>query len=226
MKCAPDGSADWPASWDCAKKLLRESFQSMTMRRLLPGILILSSALLPAPAARAVDFEKEIKPILAKNCYECHSEQKKKEKAGYVFDNVARFKKDIGVNLIIEPGSPGESHFFEVLADPDIKHHMPPKGNLPQKDLDKIRTWIAEGAALDKDAPKMVAEKTPLSSSAIMSWTNAEGVAIKAGYGGVRGQSVIFKMPNGTKLEYPIKKLSPGSQKLVADCAVALGQNP
>mgnify|MGYP000753507676 CR=1 FL=1 len=70
--------------------------------------------------------------ILSKNCYECHSETRNKEKAGIVFDNLARFKKDIGPNLIIEPGNPSESHFFEVLADPDIKHHMPPKGSLPQ----------------------------------------------------------------------------------------------
>jgi len=195
----------------------------MTMRQTLPGVLALAAML--APAARAVDFEKDIKPILSKNCYECHSEQKKKEKAGYVFDNVTRFKKDIGVNLIIEPGNPRESHFFEVLADPDIKNHMPPKGSLSQKDLEKIRIWIAEGAALDKNAPKL-AEKKTLSPSSIMSWTNAEGAAIKAGFGGVRGQSVIFKMPNGSKVEYPIKKLSRDSQKLVAECAVALGQNP
>lgn len=173
-------------------------------------------AVLVVPAVRAVDFEKDIKPILSKNCYECHSEQKKKEKAGYVFDNLSRFKKDIGVNLIIEPGNPGESHFFEVLADPDIKNHMPPKGGLLQKDLDKIRSWIAEGATLDKNAPKL-AEKKLLPP--ILTWTNAEGVSIKAGFGGVNGQSVVFKMPNGSKVEYPIKKLSSASQRLVAECA-------
>jgi hypothetical protein len=180
------------------------------------AVLVLSPLLLTAPQARAIDFEKDIKPILKKNCYECHSEERKKEKAGFVFDNLARFKKDIGVNLIIEPGSPGESHFFEVLADESIKHHMPPKGSLPQKDLDKIRAWIAEGAALDKNAPKMAAKKE---LPPIMTWTNAEGVSIRAGYGGVKDQSVIFKMPNGTLVEYPIGKLSQASQKQVAECA-------
>ncbi|HEY2572673.1 MAG TPA: c-type cytochrome domain-containing protein [Verrucomicrobiaceae bacterium] len=193
------------------------------MRSFFPCALGLAATLVPS--IRAVDFEKDIKPILSKNCYECHSEQKNKEKAGFVFDNLTRFKKDIGPNLIIEPGSPGESHFFEVLADPNIKNHMPKKGNLPQKDLDKIRTWIAEGATLDKDSPKMT-EKKALSPGSVMSWTNAEGVAIQAGYGGVKGQSVIFKMANGSKVEYPIKKLSPASQKLVAECAITLGQNP
>lgn len=177
---------------------------------------VLVCLVLAVGRAGAVEFDKDIKPILARHCYECHSEQKKKEKAGYVFDNPARFKKDIGVNLIIEPGNPGESHFFLVLADPDIKNHMPPRGNLSSSELEKIRKWIEEGAALDKNAPKLAVKKA---LPPIMTWTNAEGVSIKAGFGGVNGQSVIFKMPNGAKVEYPIKKLSPASQRLVAECA-------
>src|ERR1700712_5118937 len=63
------------------------------------------------PRLQAIDFQKDIAPILKKNCYECHSEEKKKEKSGEVFDNLKRFAHDIGVNLLIEPGSPSSSHF-------------------------------------------------------------------------------------------------------------------
>src|SRR5256885_2126420 len=130
----------------------------MMMKLLLPSFRL---SLLLAPVAHAVDFDKEIKPILAKNCYECHSEQKKKEKAGYVFDNLSRFKKDIGVNLQIEPGNPAESHFFEVISDPSVKHHMPPKGSLGQKEIDKIRIWITEGAKLEKSDDSKIATGSP-----------------------------------------------------------------
>ncbi len=164
----------------------------------------------------AVDFEKDIKPILSKSCYECHSEQRKKEKGGFVFDNLKRFAHDIGPNLNIEPGSPGSSHFFEVISDPEAKNHMPPKGSLSKEDQEKIRQWIKEGAAFDANAPKLAVKKD---LPPIMKWTNAEGVSIKAGFGGVTGQSVIFKMPNGTKVEYPIAKLSAESRKLVEECA-------
>ena len=164
----------------------------------------------------AVDFVNDIKPILSQNCYECHSETRKKEKGGFVFDNLKRFAHDIGTNLNIEPGRPGSSHFFEVISDPDVKNHMPPKGSLSKADQEKIRQWIAEGAAFDANAPKLAMKKD---LPPIMKWTNAEGVSIKAGFGGVNGQSVIFKMPNGTKVEYPIAKLSPESQKLVEECA-------
>jgi hypothetical protein len=42
-----------------------------------------------------VDFDREVKPIFAKYCYECHSAGKK-EKAGFVFDKLDRLIKNIG----------------------------------------------------------------------------------------------------------------------------------
>ena len=188
--------------------------------RLLPPSIIAITVLF-VPHLRAVDFEKEIKPILKKSCYECHSEEKKKEKAGYVFDNNERFAKNIGVNLIIEPGSPGESHFFEVLADPDIKHHMPPKGSLPQKELDKIREWIKAGASLEKGGAKPASGLTAMKKTLppIMTWTNSEGVAIKAGFAGLQGDKVMLKLPNGQTVPYPLAKLSADSQKQARECA-------
>jgi len=169
--------------------------------------------------ARAVDFEKEIQPIFKEHCYECHSELRKKEKSGYVFDNLKRFKNSIGPNLVVEPGDPSNSQLFILMADPGVKNHMPPKGSVSKDELDKIRKWIAEGATFDGKAPKgLVRRDLP----PIMKWTNAQGVSIKAGFGGVEGDEVIFKMPNGTSVKYAIAKLSPESQQLVKECASGL----
>lgn len=185
-----------------------------TMRQILTSTLLLVSAVLRVDA---VDFPKEIAPILKEHCYECHSEARKKEKAGFVFDNLKRFAKDIGPNLNIEPGNPGESHFFEVIVDDSVKHHMPPKGKLPQEKIDKIRAWIAEGANFDPNAKKMVEKKT---LPPIMRWTNAEGKAIKAGFERLEGDSVVLKMPDGKFVKYPLAKLSPESKQLAKECAV------
>ena len=185
-------------------------------RRTLPAILLLCLHALALQRAAAVDFDKDIKPILKEHCYECHSEERKKEKAGFVFDNKTRLKKDIGANLIIEPGEPGRSHFLNVIVDPEAKNHMPPNKDLPREDVEKLRKWIAEGATLDKDAAKMVAKKD---LPPIMTWRNAEGKAIKAGFGGLEGENVVLKMPNGTRIPYPIAKLSPESQQQARECA-------
>lgn len=181
----------------------------------LPALILLASAAI-APRLWAVDFDKDVKPILKEHCYECHSEEKKKEKAGFVFDNKTRMKKDIGPNLIIEPGDPGASHFLRIIAEADAKNHMPPNKNLDPKDVDTLRKWIAEGAGLEKDSPKVAAKKT---LPPIMSWTNAEGKTIRAGFGGVEGENVVLKMPNGMKVSYPLAKLSAESQQQARDAA-------
>ena len=165
---------------------------------------------------RAVDFDKDIAPILKEHCYECHSEERKKEKAGFVFDNKARFKKDIGPNLIVEPGDPGKSHFLYIISDPDAKNHMPPNGQLSRDEIDKLRTWISQGATLDKDAPKMAAKKD---LPPFLTWINTEGKKVRAGFGGLEGENVVLKMPDGKLIPYPLAKLSPESQQLARECA-------
>jgi hypothetical protein len=179
---------------------------------LAASLLVVSSAF----RLMAVEFDKDIAPIFKQNCYECHSEAKKKEKAGFVFDNKTRLKKDIGPNLIIEPGEPGRSHLIYVLTDPEAKHHMPPKGDLDKGDIDKLTKWISEGATLDKNDQKMVPKKDlPI----FMTWVNLEGKKIRAGYGGMKGESVVLKMPSGELIPYPLSKLSHESQEQAKWCA-------
>lgn len=166
--------------------------------------------------AYAVDFEKEIKPILKQNCFECHSEASKKEKAGFVFDNPKRLAKDIGVGRVVEPGRPSSSHLFEVITNPEMKHAMPPDGPMSQSSIDLIRKWIAEGAMLDPNGPKPVFKKD---LPPIMKWTNKEGRSIKAGFERIEGDSVVLKMVNGPFVKFALSKLSDESQQLAKECA-------
>ena len=186
------------------------------MKRSGTFLLLTTAVFNVAYAVQAVDFEKEIKPILKEHCYQCHSEEKKKEKGGFVFDNPKRFAKDIGANLNIEPGKPSSSHFFEVISDPNVEHAMPPDGPMPDAQISKIREWIAQGAMLDPTSPKPVFKKE---LPPIMKWTNAEGRSIKAGFDRLEGESVVLKLPTGQFVIYPLEKLSPESQQLARNCA-------
>lgn len=171
--------------------------------------------------ARAVNFEKDLQPIFQRECYECHSEVKGKEKGGYVFDNLKRLKKDIDLMLLVMPGNPEASNLFKVLTDPEVKHHMPPKRTLADADVEKIRAWIADGAPLGKADAKetsgVVAAKKPMPP--VLDWTNAEGVTIQAGFDGLQGDNVILKLANGQLVPYSMAKLSAASRKQAHDCA-------
>ena len=49
------------------------------MKRIL-GVLLVASSLplaaqqLPPPAANKVDYDKDVRPLLAQNCYSCHGD--------------------------------------------------------------------------------------------------------------------------------------------------------
>lgn len=168
-------------------------------------------ALLCAPlVAVAADFEKDVQPILEKHCYECHSEKTGKKKAGYVFDDLETLKLDINPKGAIVPGKPAESHVFVVVSDPNHEAHMPPKGNLSDREIDKLRSWINAGALLPGQAAT-VAEAP--AKPAILNWTNFEGKTIQAGFVRLDGANVVLKMASGQEIPYPLSKLDKASQQ-------------
>lgn len=163
-------------------------------------------------AARAIDFKKDIRPILKANCYECHSKEAGKEKAGYVFDDPEVLKLDIQPKGIIVPNQPGDSYLLEVITmDVSEKAHMPPKEMMSDKDIAKIREWIAAGASLEGETPGTLPARA--AAPVMMDWTNTEGKTIKAGFVRIDGESVVLKLPtNGQEIPYPLSKLTAESQ--------------
>ena len=100
-----------------------------------------------AKVAGGIDYEKQIKPILAENCYRCHDE---KTKGGLKLSDreSALAGGDSEIPAIV-PGKPDESFLLELIhpeeAGDDI---MPPKGDaLPEKDRLLIAEWISQGAS-------------------------------------------------------------------------------
>ena len=98
-------------------------------------------------SAAAPDFAKDIQPIFAEYCTECHGPDK--QKAGLNLANPASLRAELksGEHAMM-PGKPGQSALIYRLTTTDADEQMPPpeKGKpLPAKDIAKIRRWIAEG---------------------------------------------------------------------------------
>jgi hypothetical protein len=185
--------------------------------RLTIALLVVFSGLLRAQQAAAptVDFKKDVQPIFAKYCYQCHSVQKKKEKAGFVFDNVERLSHDVGEGRIIVPGNVSESDIIPIVLGADGKKEMPPEGaKLKMDEVEKIKTWISEGASLPgiDIAAKMAAQKRQRPHE-VMNWTSKEGKAIKASFEGLEGAFVLLRMQSDNKVyKVPLTKLNPAGQ--------------
>ena len=121
-----------------------------------PRIEIAVRQIEPASAAQ-VSYVRQIKPILADNCLDCHSAEE--HKGGLDASSVATLLKGgKKAGPAIVPGKPDESavvQFVRGLREPQM-----PKGNplLSEEDLHLIRQWIFAGAR-DDSASLAVEEK-------------------------------------------------------------------
>lgn len=80
-----------------------------------------------APAADLEFFETRIRPLLAENCFKCHSATSEKLKGGLHLDTRAGMLKggESGPSLV--PGQPDESRLIQAVRYKDEKTAMPPK---------------------------------------------------------------------------------------------------
>ena len=167
------------------------------------------------PGSPTIDFKKHVQPIFAKHCYDCHSVGKKKEKAGFVFDDVKRLANDVGPGRIIVPKDLEQSDLIPIVMGANGKKMMPPEGKDPlsSKEIETLKTWIEEGANLPgiDIAAKMAATKRPKVKTP-MNWTNKEGKAIKATFEGMVGEFVLLRTENGQLYKYPLSNLNMAGQ--------------
>src|ERR1051325_6244638 len=114
----------------------------------------LSLSFQDASAAPPVDFSREIQPILAKHCYDCHGPQK--QKSGYRLDlkETALKGGDSGKPAIV-PGKSAESHLLELVSSTNPEERMPRKGDpLTENEIKQLRSWIDQGARWPESADK------------------------------------------------------------------------
>ena len=103
-----------------------------------------------AVAARPpVDFQRDIRPILADTCYTCHGPDKAKRDSDLRLDTHAGAFADLGGHQAILPGKPEESELIRRIISTDLEERMPPPKSgrqLTANQIELLRRWIAEGA--------------------------------------------------------------------------------
>jgi hypothetical protein len=98
------------------------------------------------PDANGIElFESKIRPVLVKNCYECHSAKSTKLRGGLLLDNRADLLKGGDSGPAVVPGKPSESLLLKSLYH-NSKLKMPPKNPLPASVVADFEKWIALGA--------------------------------------------------------------------------------
>ncbi len=110
----------------------------------LAQLVLLSGVSFAAPANTKVEFNRDIRPVLAAKCYACHGPDEDKREADLRLDVRAEAVKEA-----IKPGKPDDSEFYHRITTADPDDVMPPPSSpkqLTKTERDLFRRWIAEGA--------------------------------------------------------------------------------
>jgi len=97
--------------------------------------------------ASTVSFKTSIAPILSDQCGNCHMRRSEGDFSMANFNSL--MSGSPGGDSVVA-GKPDESLLVQVIEDGE----MPPRGSVPDKDLDLIKKWITEGAEFDGDDKK------------------------------------------------------------------------
>lgn len=135
-------------------------------------IVLLLAYCLPVLQSADLEYNRDVRPILAENCFACHGFDKAKREAGLRLDTPdgGLAELDSG-EIAIVPGKPEESELVHrILASDDTimpPHESGKKLTNPQKKI--LKSWVEQGAGYDKHwafiSPKKVLPPTNVSAS-------------------------------------------------------------
>ncbi|HTU21840.1 MAG TPA: DUF1553 domain-containing protein [Gemmataceae bacterium] len=116
------------------------------MRRFL--LLFAGMAALPGrlAAGEAVDYLRDIKPVLKARCFACHGSLKQKAKLR--LDSAALIRKGGRHGPAIKAGEADGSLLVERITAADETTRMPPQGKpLTERQIALLKAWIKQGAS-------------------------------------------------------------------------------
>src|SRR5262245_38767083 len=102
-----------------------------------------------AEAEPPINFNRDVRPILAKNCFSCHGTDPAERKADLRLDLRKGDEKIHGAESVIDAANPAESDLTKRITSDDPDEHMPPPDSgktLTAEQIKTLRKWVDEGA--------------------------------------------------------------------------------
>lgn len=140
---------------ECVRKIVWPAMLLVAVLTLIP----VGFAAEPATPAQRDFFEKRIRPLLIARCFECHSSDAPKLKAGLKVDELEWLLKGGESGPAIVPGHPEKSLLIQSVKYESFE--MPPKAKLRDDEIAALVEWVKMGAPWPDSELQPIAEATP-----------------------------------------------------------------
>lgn len=115
------------------------------------GLLLAAKQSL-AGAGAAVQFNRDIRPILSNNCFACHGPDEGQRQAELRLDTAEGLYARRDGYTIVAAGDPANSELFARISGEDGDLRMPPPDSgheLTKQQIERVRLWIEQGAEFE-----------------------------------------------------------------------------
>ncbi len=143
--------------------------------RLTLVLLVAGGCRLMAASEPALDFNRQVRPILAEHCFHCHGQDPKERKGKLRLDEPTSALAVRDGHAAIVPGKPLASELIKRLRTSDLDDLMPPpdaKRPLTPEQITVLERWVAEGARYDRHW-SFVPPATPVIPQAGADWARS-----------------------------------------------------
>jgi hypothetical protein len=140
----------------------------------MPARAILGLALFAVTLDAAVEFNRDVRPILADKCFTCHGPDAAAKNVPFRLDRESSAKAALsgGRRAIVE-GKPEESELIRRVTTAPKALRMPPLHSgvqLTDREVSTLRDWIAEGAKWEQHWAFIPPKRVPLPAVKAASW--------------------------------------------------------
>lgn len=131
-----------------------------------------------ADVAPTIDYLRDVRPILARNCFQCHGPDDAARQAGLRLDDAeqAVVELESGQRALV-PGDPQASELLARVEATDAGLAMPPEEigrRLTATEIDTLRKWIAAGAPYAKHWAYVAPIRPELPNVTDVAWPTLE----------------------------------------------------
>jgi hypothetical protein len=112
-------------------------------------VSLLAGISLAQGARDAVDFQREVRPILSENCFQCHGPDKATRMANLRLDTREGVFSKRAAGVVVVPSDPKSSLLYQRITHEKAAMRMPPEFShktLTEQQKDTLRSWIEQGA--------------------------------------------------------------------------------
>lgn len=139
----------------CRKRLERVVGAMMgakLIRVMLPLVCSMLMLICTEPSIsgnEAVDFQRDVRPILSSRCFHCHGPDAEQRAADLQLDRPEGVFADRGGYFVVVPGDLKRSDLIQRITATDADLRMPPpehKVEMSEKEIEVLKAWVEQGA--------------------------------------------------------------------------------